>query len=293
MEVEEDIILIAGPTASGKTGLAIEIAKHNNAVIINTDSMQVYRELRIITARPSGEEEAAAPHHLFGYRSGREAFSVAGWLEDVAPLLRQFHLENRKVIFVGGTGLYFNALTGGLSPMPDIRPEIRAKWRASVGLSPPQLHRQLSALDPVAARQLKTSDRQRILRALEVVESTGKSILHWQDEQGVPLLDHTRRIRRLLKIPDRQLLHERINNRFELMVEEGGLEEVGNLLSLDLDPSLPILKAIGVPQLAAHLNGEISLEGAVEKAKAATRQYAKRQSTWFRNSLGDGWEVVE
>ena len=293
MEVEEDIILIAGPTASGKTGLAIEIAKHNNAVIINTDSMQVYRELRIITARPSGEEEAAAPHHLFGYRSGREAFSVAGWLEDVAPLLRQFHLEKRKVIFVGGTGLYFNTLTGGLSPMPDIRPEIRAKWRASEEVSSPELHRQLSELDPIAARQLKTSDRQRILRALEVVESTGKSILYWQDEQGVPLLDPAWRIKRMLKIPDRQLLHKRINKRFELMIEEGGLEEVRNLLTLDLDPSLPIMKAIGVPQLAAHLNGEISLEGAVEKAKVATRQYAKRQSTWFRNSLGAGWEAVD
>ncbi|MEM9278443.1 MAG: tRNA (adenosine(37)-N6)-dimethylallyltransferase MiaA [Pseudomonadota bacterium] len=291
MKIMEDIILIAGPTASGKTGLAIEIAQANDAVIINTDSMQVYSDLRIITARPSPEEEAAALHFLFGYKDAAEAYSVAHWLNDVEPLLAGFLTEQRKVIFVGGTGLYFNALLFGLSPMPEIDPLVREKWRTS-DLASGDLYKELTTLDPEAASQLRLSDRQRIVRALEVVESTGKSILEWQEGQGASLLPENLATKRVLLMPERALLHERINMRFDQMVEAGGLDEVEHLLQRKLDPSLPAMKAIGVPQLAAHLAGELPLEEAIEKAKAATRQYAKRQSTWFKNSFEEGWEKI-
>ncbi|MEM7068026.1 MAG: tRNA (adenosine(37)-N6)-dimethylallyltransferase MiaA [Pseudomonadota bacterium] len=292
MKVDEDIVLIAGPTASGKTGLAIEIANANNGVIINADSMQIYSDLRIITARPSAKEEASAPHYLFGFKSGAEAFSVAQWLAAVEALLSQFRGEGLKLIFVGGTGLYFNALINGLSPVPEIDPAIRNKWRDASDVATEDLHKELSALDELAAIQLRTSDRQRIIRALEVYESSGKSIFDWQEEQGEPLLTSELNLKKLLLMPERKLLHERINLRFDLMIDEGAIREVELLVDQKLDPKLPVMKAIGVPQIASYLRDEVSLEDAIEKAKAATRQYAKRQSTWFRNSFDGGWETL-
>lgn len=291
MKIDEDIVLIAGPTASGKTGLAIEVAKAGNGVIINADSMQVYDGLRIITARPSQDEEAQAPHFLFGYRDPSKPYSVAQWLEDVEPLLLGFLKEKRQMTFVGGTGLYFNALLEGLSPMPDIKPDVRAKWRELEVADTETLHKHLTEIDPIAAQSLRPSDRQRILRALEVFESTGQSITKWQEAKGEPLIPASASVRKILRMPDRSQLHERINRRFEAMVKHGGLEEVAAFLNRNLDPSLPAMKAIGVPQLAAHLDGELTLDEAIERAKAATRQYAKRQSTWFRNSFSEGWEL--
>jgi len=187
MEIKQKVILIAGPTASGKTSHAIRLAQANDAVIINTDSMQIYADLRIITARPDDEELASAPHHLFGFARGDQPYSVAHWLQDVEPLLKQFLEESHKVIFVGGTGLYFNALLEGFSPMPDIKDDIRQKWRAD-DLTADLLHEALSELDPIAAKELRPSDRQRMIRALEVFESTGRSILDWQKEKDEPLL---------------------------------------------------------------------------------------------------------
>ncbi len=292
MKVEEDVVLIAGPTASGKTRLAIEIARSNDGVIINADSMQVYADLRIITARPSEDEEAQASHVLFGHVDASEHYSVARWLEDVAAW-RADNASGRKLIFVGGTGLYFNALLEGLSPVPSIDPGVRDKWRTeSNELSAVALHDLLLGIDPDMARQLEPSDTQRIVRALEVIESTGRSLQDWQKEKGEPMFGAEVPIARFLKMPDRALLHERINQRFDQMIGAGAMKEVEQLVARKLDPTLPAMKAIGVPQLAAVLRGEMSEAEAIEKAKAATRQYSKRQSTWFRNSFDDGWTKI-
>ncbi len=285
MKIDADIVLIAGPTASGKTRLAIDIARANGALVLNADSMQVYRELRILSARPSPEEEARAPHHLFGHVGGDEAYSVARWVEDVKPYLE----TGRNLVIVGGTGLYFNTLLNGLSPIPETPGDVRRKWRDAGEVPTGELHRQL---DPQAAAVLNPGDRQRIIRALEVHESTGRSIIEWQKTAGKPVLPSEANIARLLLMPDRKILHERINRRFELMVEEGAIDEVSSLLALNYPSGAPVMKAIGVPQLAGYLDRELSLEEALEKGKAATRQYAKRQSTWFRNSFGEGWKHV-
>lgn len=288
MKLNDDIILIAGPTASGKTSASIKLAQANDAAIINADSMQVYEDLRIISARPSDEEISQAPHYLFGHRSGGEAYSVARWVEDVSPLFDKFRAENRKIIFVGGTGQYFNVLLDGISPMPDIKPEIRIQIRSMVDVPSVELYKML---DEKAARELRPSDRQRITRALEVYQSTGKSIVDWQAEKGIPLIPETVSVKKLLVMPSRAEIHDRINRRFDLMVEEGALQEIEALLKKNFPTDAPVMKAIGVPQLTAHLAGEMTLDEAIEKAKAATRQYAKRQSTWFNNSFGEGWEI--
>ena len=289
MNLIEDIILIAGPTASGKTSASIKLAQANDAVIFNTDSMQVYEDLQIISARPSAEEIAQAPHYLFGHRGGAEAYSVAHWLEDVRPLFNAFASQKRKMIFVGGTGQYFNALLEGISPIPDIKPEIRNKIRSMVDVSSEELH---TMLDEKAASELRPSDRQRITRALEVYQSSGKSIIDWQAEKGEPIIAEDMSIKKFLVMPPRATIHERINMRFDKMVEEGALEEVETLVAKDFPKTAPIMKAIGVPQLTAYIVGEISLNEAIDKSKAATRQYAKRQTTWFNNSFGEGWETL-
>ncbi len=239
-------------------------------------------------AGTADEEISQAPHHLFGHRSGAEAYSVAHWLDDVRPLYEIFSAEKRKMIFVGGTGQYFNALLDGISPMPDIKPEIRNHIRSMVDVPSEELH---TMLDEKAAKELRPSDRQRITRALEVYQCSGKSIIDWQAEKGEPIISGGVSVKKFLVMPPRSDIHERINMRFDRMVEAGALDEIKALMQKGLDPSLPIMKAIGVPQLAAYLNGELNLEEAIEKAKAATRQYAKRQSTWFNNSFGEGWEI--
>ena len=288
MKLDEDIILIAGPTASGKTSAAIELAQVNDAVIFNADSMQVYEDLRIISARPSDEEIAQAPHFLFGHMSGNQTYSVAHWLEDVRPLMDKFLSQNRKIIFVGGTGLYFNALLEGMSPMPDVDEVIRKKIREMEDIPSQELHKML---DEKAAKELRPSDRQRIKRALEVYQSTGKSIIDWQSENGVPLICESLSVKKFLVMPPRATIHERINMRFDKMVEEGALKEVETLVAKEFPKTAPVMKAIGVPQLTAHIAGEMPLDEAIEKSKAATRQYAKRQSTWFNNSFGQGWQI--
>jgi len=287
MKVDEDIILIAGPTASGKTSASFAFAKANDAIIINADSMQVYGELRILSARPSQREEEQAPHFLFGHVAGNQPYSVAHWLDDVQPLMQNFLSQGRKLIFVGGTGLYFNALTQGLSPMPEICDAVRQEIRAMKDQTSHQLH---AMLDEKAARELRPSDRQRIMRALEIFRSTGKSIVDWQVEKGAPTIPDGTRVKKLLVMPPRAEIHDRINRRFDAMIEEGALHEVEALLQKSYPETASVMKAIGVPQLSAYLASAMSLEAAMEKAKAATRQYAKRQSTWFNNSFGEGWE---
>ncbi len=289
MKFDEDIVLIAGPTASGKTALALSIAEKSGGVILNADSMQVYSELKILSARPGKEDEARCPHYLFGHVPVSEPYSVARWLDDIAPLIDRFKRQRRQIVVAGGTGLYFTALLGGLSPMPEIKPEIRAKWRVRAKEA---LHDELTRLDPASAKLFEPGDTQRIIRALEVFDTTGVSITEWQKHKGRNLLCDDDSVKKLLLLPPRPMLHQRIETRFGQMVEAGAVEEVQALLALGLSRDLPALKAIGVPQLASYLAGELTLDEAMKRAIAATRQYSKRQSTWFRNTFDADWQVI-
>jgi len=285
-------ILIAGPTASGKSALALELAREKGAVIINADSMQVYSVLNLLTARPGPEELAAAPHWLYGHVAPSAPYSTGRWVRDVEELIEAEGLKARAVIFVGGTGLYFRALTEGLSPMPDIPDAVRARWRERLAEEGGEaLHRRLAEADPVAAGRIRQSDGQRIVRALEVLEASGKPISHWQAQSSCPLVDSASS-RKIVLTPDRERLARRIEERFDRMIRLGAVKEVEELLALDLPPSMPAMKAIGVREIAAALAGEISMDEAASRAKAATRQYAKRQMTWFRHQFGPDWERV-
>jgi len=288
----KNAILIAGPTASGKSALALELAEKNDGVIVNADSMQVYDVLDVLTARPGGEDRARVPHHLYGHVSPAVAYSTGAWLRDVTKLIEDGVFVGRVPIFVGGTGLYFRALSEGISQMPEVPPTVREHWRRQWAEEGPEaLHRVLAARDPDMAQRLKPGDSQRIVRALEVLDASGRSILSWQGERGQPLIE--RESTRFLVIePDRAELGRRIDRRFDHMLEAGALDEVRALAAMKLDPALPAMKAIGVRELQAADAGEISFAEAISRAKIATRQYAKRQSTWFRNQLGPEWERI-
>ena len=287
-------LLIAGPTASGKSALAIRLAKARNGVVINADSMQVYAPLRVITARPTLEEEAEVPHALFGHVPPDADYSVAAWLQDAAMILARCRATGQMPVFVGGTGLYFRALLDGLSDMPPIPPEIRARVRALAQSMPPQaLHERLAVCDPEAAGSLRPSDPQRICRALEVFEATGRSIRSFQGPRHGALLSRHAALPVFLA-PDRALLRNRIDARFDQMMQTGALAEVEALKALALDPALPVMRAHGVPGLLAALRGEMSFEEAILKGKADTRHYARRQHTWFRHQLPDfTWVLPE
>jgi tRNA dimethylallyltransferase len=284
-------ILIAGPTASGKSALALRLAERHGGVIVNADSMQVYRELRILTARPSPEDEARVPHRLYGHVPAAEACSVARWLDDVRVVLGDIESERRRAIIVGGTGLYFKALTEGLSPIPDIAPAIRARWREAARQGAAALHRELARRDPVMAARLAPADRQRVTRALEVIETTGRSLAEWQAQPGRPLVSEGRAVCLLVVLP-RAALHSRTDRRFDLMMAAGAVEEVRGLMALALDRSLPALRALGVGPLANHLSGRIDRATAVAQAKLETRQYVKRQLTWLNRHMIT-WRIVK
>src|SRR6195256_4270310 len=278
-------VLIAGPTASGKSALALQLAQMRDAVIINADSMQVYRDLRIITARPTPKEETAVPHRLYGHVDAAVNFSAGSWVADAAKVLDEVRAQNRLPIFVGGSGLYFKALTRGLSAVPPIPVEIREGVRARLDRDGVEaLHAELARRDPASAERLKPRDRTRIARALEVVEATGRSLTDWHRD-GLPPLLPQGTFNALFLAPDRDALYARIDARFEAMLEAGALAEVAKLAARGLDPLLPAMKAHGVPALIRHLNGEITLEEAAEIGRADTRHYAKRQFTWFRHQL--------
>jgi tRNA dimethylallyltransferase len=279
------IILIAGPTASGKSALALALAEKFGATIINADSMQVYRDLRIITARPSPEEEKRAPHVLYGHIDAAENFSVGRWCTEAAAVLATAKGEGRTAIVVGGTGLYFNALTRGLAAVPPIPADIRATVRArlkSDGVT--ALHAELTRHDPAMAARLMPGDRSRISRALEVVLATGRSLLAWHEE-GMPASLDPSRAAKIFLTPDRDELFHRIDARFEAMIVAGAIEEVRALAARGLNADLPAMKAHGVPWLIRHLKGELTVAEAIEGSQRDTRQYTKRQATWFRNQL--------
>ncbi len=285
-------ILIAGPTASGKSALALRLARERGGIVINADSMQVYRELRVLTARPSAEEEAQAPHLLYGHVTGSEAYSVARWVADVREVLTRARDAGQTPIIVGGTGLYFKALLEGLSPVPEIPPDVRAHWRAEAKrLGAPGLHAVLQARDPVMAARLAPGDSQRVTRALEVLAASGRSLAEWQTLPGEPVLDVLATERLLVTLPRAQL-HERCDRRFDQMMSQGALDEVCGLQALHLDPALPIMGALGVRPLLRHLAGEIDLSTAVEVGKLETRQYVKRQETWLRREM-IAWNMIK
>lgn len=279
------LFLIAGPTASGKSALAMEIAERVGAIIINADSMQVYRDLQIITARPSRQDESRVPHRLYGHVDAAETYSAGRWLSDARAAVEAAQGEGRPAVLVGGTGLYFKLAASGLAAVPPIPDPIRTRIRMRLSEEgPAALHAELARWDPQSAARLHPGDRSRIARALEVLEATGRPIGEWHRQNLDPAIDVTT-ARKAFIVPDRDVLRQRINQRFDGMLEGGAVEEVRRLASRSLDPKLPALKAHGVPWLIRHLRGEISLEEAAEEAKADTRRYSKRQLTWFRNQL--------
>ena len=290
-EAAKGAILIAGPTASGKSALALHMAKKTGGFIVNTDSMQVYDVLDLLSARPQSDELREAEHFLYGHVAPSVSYSTGKWFADVEALLSRADLRTRTPIFVGGTGLYFRALLGGLSQMPEVPADVREHWRNRMSEEGAEaLHTALTELDPEIAATLRPTDSQRIVRALEVFEGTGKSLLHWQKNTGTALVDDASATKIVL-LPDRKWLGERIAQRFNLMWDHGALDEVRALNVLHLDPALPAMKAIGVREISAFFAGEMTREDAIERSIIATRQYAKRQSTWFRNQLDESWKV--
>jgi tRNA dimethylallyltransferase len=285
-------ILLAGPTASGKSGLALRLAEHLDGVVINADSMQVYRELRILTARPRPEDEARAPHALYGFVSGAESYSAGRYALDVARAIDDAQRAGRRPIIVGGTGLYLKALVEGLSPIPAVPADVRAHWRAVASdKGAVHLHGELAARDKDMAQRLAPGDTQRIVRALEVLDATGVSLLEWQRMPREPVLAFAETVPLVVTI-DRAELGRRIDARFEAMLDEGALEEVLQLRAMHLDPALPIMTALGVRPLLRHVAGELTRAAAVAAGQAETRQYAKRQLTWMRSNM-IAWKSID
>ncbi len=278
-------ILIAGPTASGKSALAQSVARRHGGEVVNADSMQVYRDLRVLTARPTPLEEQTVPHRLFGHVDGAENYSVGRWLEDFKATLDELAARGRVAVVAGGTGLYFKAALQGLSDIPTVPAEVRARVREGARGRPPQeLHAELARVDPTTAGQLRPSDPQRILRALEIFAATGRSLAQFQGARTRPLLDPVA-CPAFFIAPTRPELFARINARFDKMIETGALDEARALGSRRLDPLLPVMRAHGVPHLLSFFDGRMSLDEAIERGKSDTRHYAKRQVTFARHQL--------
>lgn len=284
-------MLIAGPTASGKSAVAARLAREFGGAVINADSMQVYSDLRILSARPTAAEMGGVPHFLYGFVPSSDIYSVAKWLDAVQVALSACAAQGLRPIVTGGTGLYFSALTKGLAPVPEIHAQLRVEIRQLFDdIGADRFHALLASRDPLMGARIAPSDSQRVIRAYEVFEATGVSLAEWQEVKGQPLLPRTA-LTAVLK-PHREWLYHRIDARFDLMLGEGALAEVAALRDMRVPAEAPVLRALGVPQLMAHLRGEISLEAAAEQSKTQSRRYAKRQMTWFRHQMPD-WPVVE
>jgi tRNA dimethylallyltransferase len=286
-----DAVLVAGPTAAGKSALALALAEELGGSIVNADSMQVYRDLRVITARPTPAEEGRVPHYLYGHVDVAESYSVGRWSLDARAALAQVGCAGRLPIIVGGTGLYFKVLTQGLAAVPPIPAHIRATVRTRLATEgPAPLYAELAERDPDVVRRVMPGDRARVTRALEVVLATGRSLSEWHREGIRPVLDARGALKIFLEV-ERAELYRRIDARFAAMLAAGAVEEVRELAGRGLDPSLPAMKAHGVPALIRHLRGELTLAEAAEEAKRDTRRYTRRQATWFRHQLPD-WTWV-
>ena len=284
------IILIAGPTASGKTALALRLAAELGGEIVGADALQIYRGLRILSARPTPEDEARAPHHLFGVADASEAWSVGRWLAAAEPVLTDIASRGRTAIVVGGTGLYFRALTQGLAQLPNVPAAVRERAGDLFDrLGEAGFRAELRARDPAAEARISPRDRQRLTRAFEVHEATGRALSDWQADAAPAFANAYRAV---VLEPPREALYARCDARFSAMVEAGALDEVRALLGRKLDPALPAMKAVGVRELGAHLEGRLGLDEAIALAQQQTRRYAKRQLTWFRNQTPD-WPGLE
>ncbi len=278
------IIVIGGPTASGKSAIAMELARELNGAVINADSMQVYAELPILTAQPDAAARAAVPHRLYGVLSAAEICSAARWADMAWAAVDDAVREGQQPIIVGGTGVYIQALMRGLAPVPEIPPEIRAETRKLMQeLGPAAFHARLAGRDPAGAARLQPTDPQRLARAWEVLEATGRSLADWQAE-GAPARQDVEFLPFVLE-HRREALYEAIDRRFALMVQGGALEEVSMLSRMALPAQVPALKALGVQELLSHLAGDIDLAAAIAAGQQSSRRYAKRQMTWFRNQL--------
>jgi tRNA dimethylallyltransferase len=289
--VEQPIIVVAGPTASGKSRAALDVAEEFGGAVINADSMQVYRELDILSARPDICQTARVPHLLYGFMPAAQACSAGRWLEMAAAAVSEVRAMGRIPVFAGGTGLYIKALTEGLAPVPEIPDEIRTRARAlHQELGGERFRDRLAALDPQAASDLPAGDTQRLIRAFEVMQATGRTLKEWQAEHpSSPPIEGV--FASVVLIPPRDALYATINTRFSRMMEGGALDEARALFSLGLDAGLPAMKALGVRELVRHLRGETELEQAVELAMRGTRQYAKRQFTWLRHQIEGSYVV--
>lgn len=281
--------MIIGPTASGKSALALELAKRQPSVIINADSAQVYADLNVLSARPSEAEMASISHRLYGYIDGGEACSAARWAADAKREINQAHSAGRLPILVGGTGLYVRTLLDGISPIPEIDPDVRAAVRKLDSL---EAYKALLQYDPVAANRLNASDTHRVQRALEVVQSSGKPLDYWYTRTTGGIADQID-LMPLVLLPPREWLYDRCNSRFVQMLEHGAISEVETLLARKLASDPPVMRAIGVPELRALLEGQSDRKTVIEQAQIATRRYAKRQYTWFRNQCPATWPRYE
>lgn len=291
-DMKGKILLIAGPTASGKTALALRAARALDGEIVNADALQLYADLRVLSARPSDEEQGEVPHHLFGVADGADGWSVGRWLRAASPLLADIRARGRTPVVVGGTGLYFKALTEGLADVPPTPAAVRQSVTAMYdALGEDRFRDLLASADPDAARRIEAGDRMRLSRAMEVLEATGRSLSAWQADTA-PALERTA-WRAVALIPDREALYARCDARFNAMLAAGALDEVRSLLAKGLDPDLPVMKAVGVRELARHLAGELTLEAAADLARQETRRYAKRQLTWLRNQTPDWPRITE
>ncbi len=280
------VLLIAGPTASGKSALALRLAERVGGEIVNADALQLYTDLRVLSARPTSDEIVEVPHHLFGVADGADGWSVGRWLDAALPILADIAGRGHRAIVVGGTGLYFRALTKGLAEIPAVPAAVRkATAEAYERLGEHAFRQALAERDPAAAARIAPGDRQRLLRAHEVAEATGKALTDWQSDTAAPLAAD--QWRAVVLEPDRETLYARCDARLHAMIERGALDEVRALVARGLDPLAPVMKAVGVRELAAHLRGETTLAEAVALAQQETRRYAKRQLTWFRNQTPD------
>ena len=289
--MEPRIWLIAGPTASGKSALALRLAQEIGAEIVNGDALQLYADLRLLTARPSVEEEAQAPHHLFGTVDAADGWSVGRWQRAATSVLGEIAARGRPAVVVGGTGLYFRALTHGLADVPETPAEVRRASAADFdALGEAAFRDRLAQVDPAAEARISPADRQRLSRAWEVYASTGTSLSDWQARTD-PALEPASWNAVALE-PPRQALYDRCDIRLENMIDQGALDEVAALAARGLDPALPAMKAVGYRELAAYLRGETSLAEGLEAAQRETRRYAKRQSTWLRGQMAD-WPRID
>ena len=290
---KKPIVILSGPTASGKSNLALEVAQKIKATIINCDSKQIYKEIPIITAQPSLNEMKEIEHLLYGVVSAKEDFSVASWIELAQEAINHVHLEEKIPMLVGGSGMYIKSLIHGVSIIPQINDNIRKQTRNFVQEnSAKELHKKLEKIDPVMARRLNENDGQRVARAYEVFKQTGKSLAWWQDQKPETIYNPEQFLHFFLS-PERNVVYENCNTRFNKMIENGVLEEIERLNKMNLDKNLPSMKSHGVPEIINYINGTMSLEEAIEQAQKNTRHYIKRQFTWFRGQTPDATELNE